>query len=107
MALKKSVESSMGVSFEYWRVMPDIIVQFADGTARAHIMLWANQAARQADKMPGHTHDFMDLATAAAVQEALVLSGQDFTAALETGDLRAAFYVRLKALSFFTGAEDV
>ena len=107
MALKKIVENSMGVSFEYWRVMPAVDVDFAESTARAHIMLWLNQAARQADKLPGHAHDFMDPAAAASVDAALTLSGEDFTAALATGDLRAAFYGRLKALDFFIGAEDV
>lgn len=107
MALKKSIESRMGVGFEYWRVLPQIGVDFAEGTAHATLRVWVNQAARQANKEQGHLHDFLTPESESLIQGALSLSGEDFTTALATGDLRAAFYTRLKALDFFAGAEDV
>jgi hypothetical protein len=107
MALNKSVENNMGVSFEYWRVMPQIGVDFAEGTAHASLRVWATQAARSADKVPANIHEFLTPESEPLIHEALSLSGEDFTTALATGDLRAAFYTRLKALDFFADAEDV
>lgn len=107
MALKKAVENSMGVSFEYWRVMPQIGIDFAEGTAHASLRVWITHEARIANKQPGHVHDVMTPESEPPVREALTLAGEDFTLALATGDLRAAFYTQLKALDFFAGAEDV
>lgn len=104
MALSKSVENNQGVAFSYWRVMPYISVDFAEGTARAHLRVWANQTARQNGKQPLDVADFTDTQP---LDPALNLSGEDFTAALATGDLRAAIYGQLKALDFFAGAEDI
>ena len=104
MALKKSIENNQGIPFEYWRVMPYVRVDFAEKFARASIRVWLNQAARQADKQPAVLHDFVD---PREFEDALSLSGDAFTAALATGDLRAAFYEQLKVLDFFTDAEDI
>ena len=104
MALKKSIENNQGISFEYWRVMPHISVNFEEGTAHAHLRVWANQTARQNGKQPLDLADFTDTQP---LDAALNLSDEDFTAALATGDLRAAIYGQLKELDFFDGAEDV
>lgn len=107
MALKKAVENDSGISFEYWRVLPSIVVDFAEGRAQAHLQVWVTEAARRANKRPAHIHEAVDPAVLQPVEEALVLSGDDFASALTTGDLRAAFYGKLKTLDFFEGAEDV
>jgi len=107
MALKKSVASRFGVGFEYWRVMPQIGVDFAEGTAQATLRVWLDAAARHANKEPVNIHEFLTPESEPLIREALSLSGADLTAALATGDLRAAFYAKLKALAFFVGAEDV
>lgn len=109
MALKKAVESNTGHTFEYWRIMPQVEVDFAEGIARGHLMVWANDKARKKALHPGHYHDLMTLEETRVVEEALVLSGQELRTALVTGDgdVRAALYVKLKALKFFLGAQDI
>lgn len=108
MALKKSVDSNMGVAFEYWRVMPDVSVDFAEGSARARILVWVDATARGAEKQPQHPNEVVDnRASFRPVEEALTLSGEDFTTAIATGDVRAAIYNKIKVLDFFDGSEDV
>jgi hypothetical protein len=107
MALKKSFENSHGITFEYWRVMPDIHVDFATKEAHASLLVWVTQAARIADKQPLHFHEVMTQEQRGSVKTALILSGEDFTTALATGDLRTAIYTRIKALDVFAGAEDI
>jgi len=108
MALKKSVDSPFGVAFEYWKVMPDMGVDFAERSARARLLVWADATARGADKQPQHPNEVVaSQALFRPVEEALILSGDDFTAALATGDLRAAIYDKIKVLDFFDGSEDL
>jgi len=107
MALWKIVENSMGVTGNYWRVMPQIIVDFEGGTAKGMLMVWANDKTRRNGKNPLHLHDFMTPQMARAVEDALQLSGEEFKEALVTGDLRAALYTKLRALPFFSGAHQV
>jgi hypothetical protein len=107
MALKKSVENDMGSTVEYWRVMPQITVDFSSGTAVAQLAVWVTEAARRADKRCGNLHECLQAGSDDSVRAALTLSGQDFTSALMTGDLRAAFYAQLKALPLLSDAVDV
>lgn len=106
MALKKSFENSHGNTFEYWRVMPHVQVDFAARTAQGQLLAYASTAARKADKRPISPNELFAPGDHRALFEAVTLSGKEFEAALATGDLRAAIYGKIKLLEVFSDAKD-
>lgn len=101
MALKKSITTPAGFTAEYWRIDPNISVNFATGTAVGKIMLYVNADARK-DK----TSVQPPVQYRGTLAAGLVLTGADFTAALETKDVRAAMYAKLKLTALFSDATD-
>jgi hypothetical protein len=107
MALQKSFEDRNGNNYQYWRITPNISVDFAAKTARASLVGYVSAATRTAGKKAMPYQELLPRESHQAAHNALTLSGADFTAALTTGDLRAALYTKLKALTVFDGAVDV
>lgn len=109
MALKKAFEDDAGVSVNYWRVHPHVILDFEKGTARGSLVPWVNENVRRKGKRPFNLHEVVDPKDARAVEEAmfLKLGKSDLFKEMKNGDLRNVFYKRLKALEIFADAEDV
>lgn len=106
MAFEKSFEDAAGNTFSYWRVWPEVSIDFAARAARASLVVYVSGTTRAAEYRFNHFPDMVPRDDLQSVQDALLLEGADFETALGTGDLRAAFYTRLKALTAFEGAED-
>lgn len=106
MALRKKTENEFGSAFEYWRVTPQISVDFASRIAHAQVFAYVTADARKAEKRPIGLHEIAPRDAIPAAEQALTLSGKELDAALATGDLRAAFYDSLKKTPFFADAED-
>lgn len=102
MAIKLSKTTEEGFTVEYWRVSPVITVDLEQRTARSRVVAYANAAARTGGKRPIPLDAISDSRSVQQVE----ISGQEFEAALATGDFRDAMYAKLKATSFFVGAED-
>ena len=103
MALKLSKPMRDGGTAEYWRVAPTIHYEILTRTLVCHLMLYVNETARRTDKMP------VPIPNLEAYENIPVahLEGDDAIAAMAAGDPRGALYIHLKALNFFSGAEDV
>lgn len=101
MALKLSKELPSGATVEYWRVSPSLTVDLVDQTIHAKVMPYVNATARLAGKPPLPGPDPLE------APDHISMSGVDVITALQTGDPRPALYGVLKALPFFSGAEDV
>ena len=101
MAIKLVKTTDEGFSIEYWRISPDVSIDMAARTASAAVLVYKDAAARAAGKRPVRVDpSFEDI-------RRIELSGNDLTAAMATGDTRAAMYGILKALPFFAGSEDI
>ena len=109
MALKKVFEDDMGVTFSYWRVLPQISLDLEEGTMVAQVVPWVTEDARRSNKRPGHVHEVLSMEDTRELEEAMRLkfSKEDLLKELKKGDLRQVFYAKLKTLKAFTGAEDV
>jgi hypothetical protein len=107
MALKKAFPDMYGNNFEYWKISPEIYIDFAKRMAMCQVMVFASEAARKDGKRYMMPMEVLPPPDAAKVEDALRMSGKEFEDALATGDVRGAFYNRLKSLDLFSGAEDV
>ena len=101
MALKLAKTTDTGSSAEYWRVAPGFTYDVVEQQLTATVVLYVNEAARRAGKRP------MNVRLDNDQPHGVSLSGTDADTAVKTGDPRAALYAVLKALPFFSGAEDV
>jgi len=101
MALKKAITTREGFQVEYWRVNPQMSIDFENRHAVASILVYKDEAARRAGMSPVHTmllnHSF---------ESNVSLSGAELDAALLTGDVRAAMYAQIKTQDFFLTSED-
>ena len=98
MALQKTVESVYGVSVEYFRVLPQVSIDYSSPAVRGQVWAYASQVARTAGSQAfcgnGLSRD-------------IELAGEAAAAAIAAGDVRPALYSKLKEDSFFAGAVDV
>lgn len=101
MALKKSIVTPEGFAAEYWRVDPSVTVNFAEGVAVGKVMLYATAESRK-DKRPVQ----VPAQYRGTLNASMILTGADFTAAIETKDLRGALYAKLKKTALFSDATD-
>lgn len=101
MALKKVITTPAGFTAEYWRVDPNVIVNFADGVAVGKVLLYVSADARK-DKTPVP----MPPQYRGAINASMTITGADFEAAIATKDLRGALYAKLKKTALFSDATD-
>lgn len=101
MALKKSIITPAGFAAEYWRVDPNVTVNFAEGVAVGKVLLYVNAEARK-DK----TSVQLPPQYRGTINASMTLTGADFEAAIATKDLRGALYAKLKKTALFSDATD-
>ena len=108
MAVQLSKGLSSGGTAEYWRISPSMTVDVLTPSVAAAVEVYINSAARLALKRPVMHHD-IDRTGSSPDSEAphhISLTGADATAAIVSGDPRAALYTALKALPYFDGCTD-
>lgn len=104
MALKLSKPMRDGGAAEYWRLAPVVHYDIQMKAVTCHFMLYINEAARRAGKLPVPVPN---LEASVADVPATELKGQAAVDAIATGDPRGAIYEMLKNHPFFEGSEDV